>query len=158
MSEQELAVETTKPKQSKPKLKIFEKLKSIKHIEIILAVIFIIIMILIYMSSVDNKSATASNNDGTVTSYVDNLENRLENVLSNIKGVSKVSVVITLDMEGTSVNEKTQVVNMSSFPAIKGVVIVARGVDDVAVKLNLIKATQALFELPSGNIEVFLSK
>lgn len=157
MNEQGNNLVESKPK-TKPKLKLFEKLKSIKHIEIILAVIFIVIMVLIYMSSVDNNRTSTSNNDGSVTGYVNSLENRLEDVLSNIKGASNVSVVITLDLEGTAVNEKTQAVSMTTFPPIKGVVIVARGVDNVAVKLNLIKATQALFEISSGNIEVFLSK
>ena len=155
MNEQGNNLVEAKPK-TKPKLKLFEKLKSIKHIEIILAVI--VIMVLIYMSSVDNNRTSTSNNDGSVTGYVNSLENRLEDVLSNIKGASNVSVVITLDLEGTAVNEKTQAVSMTTFPPIKGVVIVARGVDNVAVKLNLIKATQALFEISSGNIEVFLSK
>ena len=158
MNDQNNAIVEVKAKKPKHRIKLFEKLKSIKHIEIILAIIFVVVMVLIYMSSVDNNKTTNANNDGTVTGYVNSLEYKLERVLSNIKGASNVSVVITLDLEGTDVNEKTQAVTMSTFPPIKGVVIVARGVDDVAVKLNLIKATQALFEISSGNIEVFLSK
>ena len=51
--------------------KLFQKLKSIKHIEIIIAVIFAVIVLLIYLSSVNPVKRTQS-------SASTNLEMRLE--------------------------------------------------------------------------------
>lgn len=140
----------------KKSLPLLDKLKGIKHIEIIIAVIFGLILILIYMSGVTDE-LTVTTTDNTVEGYVTRQEEKLEEVLSNINGASNVSVVITLDMEDVQVDETTGELLMNTFPSIKGVVIVAGGVDNVEVKLNIIKAAQALFGLSSSSVEVFLS-
>ena len=41
------------------------------------------------------------------------------------------------------------------FPEIQGVVIVAEGAGNAAVKLEIIRAVQALLEVPNEKIEVF---
>ena len=92
--------------------KLFQKLKNIKHIEIIIAVIFAVIILLIYMSSVDTKSVSTSSS---------NLETRLENILSDIEGAGEVSVLI----------------NTTSEQIIDGVIVVASGAENVTVKLNI---------------------
>ena len=40
------------------------------------------------------------------------------------------------------------------MPKIAGVVVVAQGANDVNVKLNILKAVQALLSVPNGNIEI----
>ncbi|MBQ8431054.1 MAG: hypothetical protein IJX26_03865, partial [Clostridia bacterium] len=92
----------------KPKVKFkwLEKLKNVKHIEIIIIVIFAIVIFLIYNSSFKSSSKGGGSSsyeeysgEVTITQYVSNLENNLEKTLSNIKGVSNVNVMITLDMK-----------------------------------------------------------
>ena len=144
---------------NKPKNKFIEKLKSIKHIELIIALIFGVILILLYISTIGTSTkANETYDTNTVNGYINSLEDKVEDVLSNIKGSSNVSVVITLDLTGVEIDDDNQIINMTTFPPIKGVVVVAKGVDDTQVKLNIIKAIQALFGLSSSSVEIFLSK
>ena len=145
------------------KFKWLEKLKSIKHIEIYITIIFAIILILIFFSSSStNKSNTYSNSksnvvtqDTTITTYIDNMENKLEQILSQVEGASNVNVMITLDMTNTVV--KDNVIQVADFPNIKGIVIVAKGVESTQVKMNILKAVQAVIDVSSGRIEILKS-
>ena len=145
-------------KPQKSKVKWIEKLKSVKHIEIYITIVFAIILILIFFSSTKDTSATKakqSSNNTTISSYVDNIETKLEEVLSNINGASDVKVMITLDM--SSVNIEDEEIKTSSFPDVKGVVIVAKGVENTMVKMNMLKAVQAVIDISSGRIEILSS-
>lgn len=140
-------------------IKIFEKLKKIKHIEIYIAVIFIVIILLIYMSSSKGKSSSKKENtlDGsTITGYVENLEDNLEGILSDIKGVSNVNVLITLDMNTATV--KDSFIILDKFPEVKGVIITAKGVGDTATKMKVLKAVQTVIDVSNGRIEILSSE
>ena len=146
----------------KSKFKWVEKLKNIKHIEIYITLIFAIVLILIFLSSTgggtksSNKSYSKSTtSQTTVTSYVDDMETRLEQILSQIQGAGNVKVMLTLDMANATV--KDNVIETNSFPAIKGVVIVASGVQNTYVKMNILKAVQAVIDISSGSIEILSS-
>lgn len=145
----------------KPKIKILERLKSIKHIEIIVVAIFAIVMVLIYLStfsssSTQKKDTGTTANSNSVVAYIDNLETDLEKVLSKIKGVSNVTVLITLDMSSTQIIDNE--IAVTTFPPIKGIIVVANGVQDVAVKMNILKAIQAVIDVTNGKIEILVSK
>ena len=75
-------------KEKKIGFKWLQRLKNIKHIEIYLSIIFIVIVVLIYMSSTksktNEKTIVSNDNELSVTAYVNNLENNLEDILSNI--------------------------------------------------------------------------
>lgn len=148
-----------KPRQSK--FKWIEKLKNVKHIEIYITIIFAVIIMLIFFSSIGgNKTSTSKNKtditqETTITAYISNMENKLEDILSQVQGASNVKVMITLDMTGSVV--KDNIVQTSNFPTIKGVVIVAKGVDNTAVKMNMLKAVQAVIDISSGRIEILSS-
>ena len=146
----------------KSKFKWVEKLKNIKHIEIYITLIFAIVLILIFLSSTgggtksSNKSYSKSTtSQTTVTGYVDDMETRLEQILSQIQGAGNVKVMLTLDMANATV--KDNVIETSSFPSIKGVVIVASGVQNTYVKMNILKAVQAVIDISSGSIEILSS-
>lgn len=181
------------------KIPFFKKLKSIKNIEIVIAVLIICVMLLIYFSSFGSSSNQTNNNSSigdikytNAEEYVKDLEERISNTLSKIDGAGNVSVVITLsssseiiiakDVETTThtesitengVTTKTEkivvvekpilvdgsdgdepLVVLEIMPKIAGVVVVAEGAKDVNVRLNLLKAIQALITVPSGNIEI----
>ncbi len=86
----------------------------------------------------DEKKSSSSNttSSGTTNS-------------SNTSTVSKEPILIT-------VNGKTEpLVLYEIMPSVKGVVIVAKGADNVKVKLSLLKAVQALLNVESSQIEIF---
>lgn len=145
--------------EKKAKFKWLEKLKNIKHIEIIIIGIFLVVLLLIYFSSPKTKSqsnnSSSSNNDLTITRYVDGLESDLEATISKIKGVSNVNVLITLDMQ-TAVIEN-DVIKTSTFPKIKGIVVVASGVDNTSVKMNVLRAIEAVVDVSNGCVEILSS-
>jgi len=140
-------------KEKKAGFKWLEKLKKIKHIEIYIAIAFLIIILLIYLSNFTKK--TKSNDDMTVTSYVEQLENNLEDILSNVGGVSNVKVMITLDM--ASANIENSNISLPNFPEIKGVLITAKGVNNTATKLKVLHAVEAVMDIKNGNIEILSS-
>ncbi len=145
-------------KENKSGFKWFEKLKKIKHIEIYIAVLFVVILLLIYLSSTKTSGTNKKNtttNELTITAYVDNLENNLEEILSNIGGVSNVKVMITLDMSNVKVDESS--INITTFPPIKGVIVTAKGVGDTANKLKVLKALEAVIDITNGNVEILSS-
>lgn len=131
---------------------MFKKLKSIKHIEIILAILFGLIILLVYFSS--TFSANNSNKDyktensTVVSAYISEVENKLENILSKINGAGNVAVMLMVEQD-------TQI-DSAVLPKISSVIVVAQGANDVWVKLQIIKAVEALLRLSTGNIEVLV--
>ncbi len=143
--------------EKKPLPKWLEKIKKVKHIEIYIAIIFVIILLLIYLGNFKSNDTTNDNysNDMTVTTYVDKLESDLEGILSNIGGVSDVKVLITLDMKQIEVENSN--ININSFPAIKGVLVTAKGLKDTSRKLKVLHAIEAVIDIAQGNIEILSS-
>ena len=127
---------------SKVRFQWLEKIKNVKHIEIIVIAIFLVVLLLIYFStprSKSNSNATIKENtELTITRYIDNLEADLENTISKIRGVGNVNVLITLNLDNASI--ENDVIKTATFPKIKGIVIVASGVDNTSVKMNILRA------------------
>ncbi len=149
-------------KPQKSKFKWVEKLKNIKHIEIYITIIFAIILILIFFSSTGNTKSSSKSyakstlqEETTITGYISTMEQKLETILSQVQGASNVQVMLTLDMSNTTI--KDNVIQTSDFPPIKGVVIVAKGVENTSVKMNILKAVQAVIDISSGRIEILSS-
>lgn len=166
--------------------KVWAKIKSIKHIEIIAAVVVGLFVCLIYFSffgksSKDDKiSQNSTAGYSTITEYVDMLENKLCNVLSKISGVGNVNVIITVqsgftyeyatDTETkTSVSGSTEttittqtvilvsgepLISREIYPTIKGVVVVAEGAENIAVKLNILTAVETVLDVDENNITI----
>lgn len=84
---------------------IFDKIKSIKHIQIYIALLLGIIVLVIYFSTI----TTSTDNDNTIDSsistnhYIADLEIRMENVLSQISGAGNVKVLITIEKDAEKV-------------------------------------------------------
>ncbi len=94
-------------------IKFFQKLKSIKHIEIIVAVVLGAIVLLIYFSTFSSgKSNNTAYESTSTTEYAAMLESKLENVISQINGAGTVSVIVTLSsgpeyIYATNIEEET---------------------------------------------------
>ena len=145
-------------KENKPTNKWLSKLKNIKHIEIYIAAIFIVIIALIYMSTNKTKEKTQSNitNDMSITGYIQRIEQNLEESLSNIAGVSNVKVMITLNLNDMEVVDDK--ISINTFPEIKGVLVTAKGVNNTTNKLKVLHAIQAVIDVTNGNIEILSSE
>ena len=127
--------------------RFFKKLKSIKHIEILIAVLFGVILLTLYLTTINNAD---KNSSSTSSGYSFQVESRLESVLSEIDGVGNVSVMVMLE-EGTELNSEI-------VPKVNSVIVVAGGAKDYKVKLEILKACEALLNLPAENIEILIGK
>ena len=125
---------------------LWKRLKSIKHIEIIIAVLFALIVLLVYFSTTSSLGSAKTQNLSLGASYATQVEAKLENLLSKIDGAGKIDVMIMCESEGVQTEDQ--------IPNIKSAVVVASGASDVFVRLEIIKAVEALLKIDAKNIEV----
>ena len=139
--------------------------------------------------SADDDVSDPSNSGGetgmtATAAYAENMEKRLTDMLSNMDGISDVSVMITVKDSGekvalkdrstsksegsgssqSSVTEDTVIrddgsvkepyVTKYTEPEIEGVVICCRGAENGAISLNITNAVQALFDVPMHKIVI----
>ena len=120
--------------------------------------------------------------------YIADLESRLSKVLSKVYGAGDVSVMISIEsgseiVVATSSENKTNsstgssnstqssttvekpiiigdepLILMEKLPKIKGVIVVAQGAENVQVRLEMLRAVQALLDVEADNIEIFVGK
>ncbi len=163
---------------------LFEKIKKIKHIEIYLAVGLAVIIAIMYfttLKSPENGTSTEDDNiDATFSSsqeYASYIENKLENVITTVKGAGKVNILITLEKgfeyiyvteeetrttsNGTIVTtatvvmvDGTPILQEEIYPVISGVVVIAEGAEDISVKMNIISIIQTVIDIDSSKINV----
>ncbi|MBO5394392.1 MAG: hypothetical protein J6A28_00610 [Clostridia bacterium] len=173
----------------KDRLKLLrQRVKEIKNFQIYLVVGMILIAAGAYFLSLPkqdvNKQETIDNNRTEFASsaeYVDYLENKLENVITSLKGVGQAEVVITLEKgfeyiyqteeetrttsNGTSVTSSTivlidgkPIVLKEIYPVICGIVVVAEGSGDVAVRMNIINVIQTVIDVETSQIKIMEGK
>ena len=164
---------------------LYDRIKKVKHIHIYLAIGLALIIAIIYFSSVFNgQKESSSTKDDNINQefsssleYVDYLENKLENVLTKVKGAGYVEVIVTLEKGfeyvyateeeikelasgGSVTTTKVVLVNGQPvleeeiFPSIKGIVVVSQGAEDVGVRLNLLSALQTVVSVDSSKITI----
>ena len=148
------------------------KLKKIK-IEYLIVACAIVAVIAMFLSTF---SPTSENGDINVDDYVTMLETKLSNRLSEINGAGKVCVLISVkkgmttqiatekktinDSNGTKVEEAPVLVSgkpivlTEIYPEISGVIIIAKGAEDLKVKMALLSAAQTFLNVTSDRIEI----
>ena len=164
---------------------MWEKVRKIKHIYLYLAIAVALVLCGFYFinfktSKTAKKSEVSTQEASSTMEYVTNLENKLSSVLSNISGVSKVNVIITLE-EGFSYKYATDtetktivsggtettivtetvilvsnepVIEKEIYPSIKGVVVVAKGAENVSVKMNILSAVETVLNVEPNRITI----
>ena len=92
------------------------RLKNIKHIELIVVAIFVVVLAVIYISSTSSNTVSTTG-EFNIEAYSNSLEKKLENVLGEISGVGKVSVMVMLDggMKYEYAKESEEVTTSSSL-------------------------------------------
>lgn len=155
-----------------------EKIKANKKLQFVFVIILSIILIFVFISSMSNDNKTEQ--VVGINEYVTNLETRLENTLSKVNGAGKVSVVITIEsgmetvlaMEkitretasGKEITETPLIVNgktvviKENYPKIIGVLIVAKGADNISTLSKIQQATISLLDINVNQIEILTMK
>lgn len=81
-------------------------------------------------------------------------EKRLEDILSQMKGVGKTSVMITYQSR-----EQTETVfgsgDNNKNLMVEGVIVASEGAGDIIVKTNIINAVATVYDIPAANVVVF---
>ena len=148
------------------------KLKKVK-LEHLIIICVIIAIVAIFLSGTGLSSQETSSN---VEAYVSALESKLSNKLSEVYGAGKVEVLIsvrnegrteiatekktTSNTDGIQVDESPVLVSgkpivLSEFyPEIVGVIIIAKGADDLKVRIALLSAAQTFLNITSDKIEI----
>lgn len=133
-------------------------------------------------SSINSNSSTVNNTTiSTNFSSTTELETKLSNILSQISGISEVSVVLTYSKDTTTIpvyNTKEQeksgettteksvayneedgnkiaIVQSVELPKVEGVIVVAKGADTVEMKSKISTAISNLTSVPTYKIQVF---
>jgi len=166
---------------------LFERIKKVKHFEIYIAVGLAIIIAVIYFSflkapsqnkDTNNKIDNVSSNFSSSGEYIDYLENKLENVITLVKGAWNVEVVVTLEKgfeyvyateeetrttaNGTTITTSNivmvngkPVIKEEIYPVVQGIVIVASGANNVSVKMDILSIVQTVIEIENSKINIY---
>ena len=171
---------------------LFVKIKKVKHIEVYIAVGCVAMLAIVYFAfaspikktedlKTDTENDIVCGNISSSSEYTTYLENKLENVISSIKGVEDAKVVVSLEKgfeyvyateeetktssNGTSITKLSivmvdgkPVIKEEVYPVIKGVVVVASGVEDVGVRMNVLSIIQTIIEVDNSKINILASK
>ena len=157
--------------------KLLAKLKSIKNIEIYVALILALVVILIVFVGADSKKTSKSVSD---ESYISQMEHKICSVVENIAGCGKATVAISYssneervyayETETTTSNGITKqtssivsvrgepLVTKTLPPTILGVVVVAEGADNPVVRLKIIEVVVTLLNVQQKDVQVFTYK
>ena len=163
--------------------KFFAKIKSVKNIELYLALLFAIIavvVIFVVTSGGSTKTSAQVADSANFNEYIAAMENKLTSVIGKMDGVKNVSVAISAssleqteyayDRETTVVGDKQTVtekvvivsgkplVTRTLPPEIYGVVVVADGADDPIVKYKIIQVVVTLLDTSADKVQVFTYK
>lgn len=163
---------------------IFSWFKNIKHFKTVLVVVLSLIVVVIFASSFKGKAVKKSTSSTKTSSlaieYCKSQENRLEQVLENVKGISNVKVFVMVDESPTlryvedssksdSQNNNTlttttvivkngtisqPIVVVETLPKIKGVLVIAKGAGDIKTKSMLTNIISSVLCINISNVEV----
>ena len=178
-------------------VKLLRMMRTNRKLELAVYGAIVVIVLLFYIGGLigQNREAGAGGRVSVSSnaSGEREVEERLKNVLSCIRGAGRVEVMITYETNGeivtamtTSTNTNTSesvdgdressqqqttessepakvdgsagdepIVLMERQPTVRGVIVVAEGAADIAVRLDLQRAVRAVLDVPITNIEVF---
>lgn len=167
------------------KLENNKKIKWVIYALLVVAVIVIFVSSIdnsIRVSgNLDSNIKSSDNDNNELQAYTEKLESRLELILAGIKGVGRVRVMLTFDgteetilasdeqssesENGISKSKKPSILSTSSgeeaivlkelLPKVCGVVVVAEGASDVAVKMDIVSAVSTVLGIKQSNVQVF---
>ena len=157
--------------------KAVAKLKSVKNIEIYVALVLAIVVVLIVFVGSGSKNTTNSVSDDT---YISQMEHKICSVVESIAGCGKAEVAIsyssneervyayeTVTTTSNGVTKQTNsivsvrgepLVTKTLPPTILGVVVVAEGADNPVVRLKIMEVVVTLLNVQQKDVQVFTYK
>ena len=120
--------------------KFFQKIKSIKNIEIYVALILALVVIIFVFAGGGTKNASKTEEDDT---YIGQMEHKICSVIQKIAGCGKAEVVISYSGDEENV---------------VGVVVVAEGANDPIIRFKIVEVVVTLLDVDSSNVQVFTYK
>lgn len=165
------------------KIKHLDKILTVLFIAIILLIYFSSFSFGTSSNNKSNIGQALEENQTTsLTSYQNVLERKIEETVSAIKNAGNVNAMVNFSQgietviaystetkhnkDGSSTEIKSPVlitkdgksepiILQENMPKPTSIIIVATGAKDTNVKLEILRAIQAMFELNSSNIEIF---
>ena len=164
------------------------KISNLKPLIIILVLLVVAVVVLNMTSSTKKTSKTASVSNSNFTTsfeYIKQIEQKLGDVVSGIKGAGKTKVMISISSSpalelahnveektvttssGTTTTKNTEPIIVTksgessplilreTLPEITGVIVVSAGAKDVKVKMDIILAVATALGIGSNIVEVF---
>ena len=147
---------------------LFAKIKSVKNIEIYVAVLLGIVVVSIVL--IGNFSTKNVDEKVSSESYIAEMEHKIVSVIQKSDGVGKVEVAITHDATNESVYAYESGTNNILYvkgepviiktlpPKILGVVVVAEGADNPIVRMKINEAVITLLDVDENRVQVFTHK
>lgn len=136
-----------------------------------LAALCIVLLLLIKPSADTPEPTPAAAPPEPEESYSEALERSLEEIISQIQGVGKVSVMVTVEgtakkvyaadkSESDSKNDEKTVIlgskeallESTEYPRVKGVLVVCSGGKSAAVKEKVVDAVSTVLEIPTSKV------
>ena len=156
---------------------LFAKIKSVKNIEIYIALVLaVIVIVAVFVGNGSKNTSQTSNYD----SYISQMEHKICSVVENISGCGKATVAIsyssneekvyayetqTTTSNGVTTTTKSIVsvkgeplVTETLPPKILGVVVVAEGADNPVVRYKIVEVVVTLLAVDANNVQVFTYK
>ena len=160
--------------------KLAEKLKSIKNIELYVALALGVIVLVVVLATSSANSDNYVEDTTDFDAYISAMENKISSVIGNMDGCGNVNVAITYssvdekvyayETETTTSNGVTKqtssivtvrgepLVTKTLPPTILGVVVVAEGADNPIVRLKIIEVVVTLLDVQQKDVQVFTYK
>ncbi len=151
--------------------KIKEKLKSSPKLITYMLIAVVCTALLLVMNTSESKSTSKNDNLLTIgdTEFKSHLEKELENIISKIDGVGKVTVMLTVEstysyeyvkdysndeIETVIIGNKEALISKISNPRVSGVLVVCSGGDNVIVKEKIMNAVATVLDIPLSRVYV----
>lgn len=161
--------------------------KDTKKLELCVAILLAAVMLIIFISSLKSSKTEEVKEptmESSVLTYVEKTEQRLEKILSGVKGAGCVKVFVSVGSSSEFIYTKEEdikesgegsnkaqtsstsivfskngttlepILEVEVYPEIKGVLIVAEGAKDEKVRIMLLNAVSAVLNLEMSKIEV----
>ncbi len=145
---------------------MWDKLKNDKYVKDLLikllTILFVAVIALLLFDvltqSKDGRRQIVDIDGGTEyteeIALVTEEEKRLENILSQMKGVGDTDVMITYQNVEETVSVFSGESNSKNLK-VEGVIIASEGADDILIKSNIINAVATIYDISASNVVVF---
>lgn len=168
------------------------KEKRVSNLILLVVLLVVILISANYIFKDDSNKSTKTNNNSNNTSSSNNinnssddkyhnLESKISNILSQVQGISEVSVVLSYSedskqnivydskeqiKDGETITEKTvayneqgsnksAIVESVGLPKVEGAIVVAKGANSVELRSKIATAVSTVANIPVYKVQVF---